>query len=177
MPNISRSKDKQTIKFGHLIEYNMKNSFLKINAQNLVEKLYLYPFLKNQSWAYLWINILSFVQFVFIVWQVEGFRNILKLSCRPLPFTLYKVSLENKDVCYFAASLSAWFLKKIFLLLYSINWPKFIVWSPLLHEILSNMCTAIVCLPGCAVSNFEINLIFLSKPYFTTKIKMFWEQK
>ena len=28
----------------------------------------------------------SFIQFVFNAWQVEGYRNILKLSCRPLPF-------------------------------------------------------------------------------------------
>ena len=30
---------------------------------------------------------------------------------------------------------------------YSINWPKFIVWLPLLLEILSNMCIAIVYFP------------------------------
>ena len=36
------------------------------------------------------------------------------------------------------------------------NWPHFIVWLPLLLEILSNMCIAIVCLPGCDVINFEI---------------------
>ena len=27
LPNISRSKDNQTIKFGQLIEYNMRNTF------------------------------------------------------------------------------------------------------------------------------------------------------
>ena len=30
LPNISRSKGNQTIKFGQLIEYNMKNIFLEI---------------------------------------------------------------------------------------------------------------------------------------------------
>ena len=29
LPNISRSKDNQTMKFGQLIEYNMRNSFLE----------------------------------------------------------------------------------------------------------------------------------------------------
>ena len=29
LPNISRSKDNQTVKFGQLIEYNMRNVFLK----------------------------------------------------------------------------------------------------------------------------------------------------
>ena len=39
------------------------------------------------------------------------------------------------------------FSRKLFLMLYSINWPKLnlIVWLPLLLEILGNMRTAIVC--------------------------------
>ena len=32
------------------------------------------------------------------------------------------------------------FSTKMFLMLYSINWPNFIAWLPLLLEILSNMC-------------------------------------
>ena len=58
------------------------------------------------------------------------------------------------------------FSRKMFLMLYSINWPNLIVWLPLLHEILSNICIAIVCFPVCDVINFEINLIFLIKPFF-----------
>ena len=42
---------------------------------------------------------------------------------------------------YFAYDLSA----KMFLMLYSIIWPIFIVWLPLLLEILCNMCIATVC--------------------------------
>ena len=37
------------------------------------------------------------------------------------------------------------FSTKMFLMLYSINWPKFIVWLPLLLEILGSMCIVIVC--------------------------------
>ena len=37
---------------------------------------------------------------------------------------------------------------------------------PLLCEILGNMSIAIVCKPSCAVMNFEVNLIFLIKPFF-----------
>ena len=33
-------------------------------------------------------------------------------------------------------------------------------------EILGNVCIAIVCFPGCDVINFEMNLIFLIKPFF-----------
>ena len=32
------------------------------------------------------------------------------------------------------------FWRKIFLLLYSINRPNFIVWLPLLRDVLDNMC-------------------------------------
>ena len=58
------------------------------------------------------------------------------------------------------------FSAKMFLMLYSINTPNFIVWLPLLLEILGNVCIAIVCQPGCNVINFEIDLIFLIEPFF-----------
>ena len=32
----------------------------------------------------------------FIISQVEGYRNILKLSCRPLAFNSFKAFLKNK---------------------------------------------------------------------------------
>ena len=57
------------------------------------------------------------------------------------------------------------FSRKTFLMLYSINWPNFIIWLPLLLEILCNRCIATVCFPGCDVINFENNLIFLIKPF------------
>ena len=38
-PNISRSKSKQTMKLGQLIEYNKRNIFLKNYAENEVGKL------------------------------------------------------------------------------------------------------------------------------------------
>ena len=57
--------------------------------------------------------------------------------------------------------------RKMFLVLYSINRPNFIVWLPLILEILVNMRIAIVCFPGCDVINIKINLIFLIKLFFT----------
>ena len=42
------------------------------------------------------------------------------------------------------AHLCMIFSTKMFIL-YSINWPNFIAWLPLLLEILRNMCIAIVC--------------------------------
>ena len=58
------------------------------------------------------------------------------------------------------------FSRKIFLMLHSINWPNFIVWLPLLLDILGNMCIVMVRFPVCDVINFKINLIFLIKSFF-----------
>ena len=55
---------------------------------------------------------------------------------------------------------------KIFLMLYSVNWPNFIVWLLLLLEILDNKCIVIISCPVCDVINLEINLSFLTKPFF-----------
>ena len=48
-PNISRSKDNQTMKSVHLTEYNMRNGFLKNHLHNVVEKLFPHPFSKYQN--------------------------------------------------------------------------------------------------------------------------------
>ena len=75
------------------------------------------------------------------------------------------------------------FSTKMFPMLYSINWPNFIAWLPLLLEILGNMCIAIVCYPGCDAMDFEINLAFLIEPFFLhdqkfmTKTLISWEPK
>ena len=63
------------------------------------------------------------------------------------------------------------FSRKKFIMLYSINWPNFNAWLPFFFEILVNMCIVIVCEPSRDVINFEINLIFLIKPfsYMTNK--------
>ena len=47
LPNISRSKGNQAMKFNQLIEYNMRNIFH--NKNNAVEKLVRNPFIKNQN--------------------------------------------------------------------------------------------------------------------------------
>ena len=75
-----------------------------------------------------------------------------------------------------------YFSRKIFRMLYSINWPNLIVWLPLLLEILGNTCIAIICFPDCDVINFGINLtsnqaIFLYDRKAKTKIEISWERK
>ena len=55
--------------------------------------------------------------------------------------------------------------RKMFLMLYSIDWQNFIIWLALLLEILSNTYITIVCYLDCDVIKFETNLIFLIKPF------------
>ena len=55
------------------------------------------PFLENQNRGYIWINIINFYTVYFIVFQVECYRNILKLGDRPLAFTLYKAFLKRTE--------------------------------------------------------------------------------
>ena len=53
LPNISKSKDNQTMKFGQLIEYNMRTLLMKNHTKNVVEKVSSDLFLKNQYQGYL----------------------------------------------------------------------------------------------------------------------------
>ena len=76
----------------------------------MLKKLVPDHFLKNQN-----ITLLYSCFFAFVVCQVKGYRNILKLSCRPLAFTSYKVFLKDKEKrsgTNLPASLSAWFLNE-----------------------------------------------------------------
>ena len=79
-----KSKDNQAIKFGQLIEYNMRNIFLEksytkcggeANPRLLHKKIKI----KHISG--------STVGNVFFDVQVEVYQNILKLRCRPFAFT------------------------------------------------------------------------------------------
>ena len=55
------------------------------------------------------------------------------------------------------------FLRKMFLMLYSIKWPNFIAQFSLRLEIL---CIENAFFSGCDVINFEVNLLILIKPFF-----------
>ena len=100
--------------------------------------------------------------------QVEGYRNILKLRCRPLAFSENKNSLEIIPLPHFLHD----FVRKIFLTLQSINWLHFTVWSPLLLEILGNVVIVVTCYLGFDVINIVINLSFLIKPFYHMTQKM-----
>ena len=126
------------MRFGQLLEYNMENIFLEKSYTKCGKETIPRPFTK----------------FVLFVRQVEGYQYTLRLSCRPLSFSSYKSCLKNKWGLELVSlpHLLHDFWRKIFLLLYSINWANFIVWWPLLRQInrvicvfLGNMCLVIVC--------------------------------
>ena len=138
MPNISRSKDNQTIKFDQLIECNMKSNFLEKSYTECGRETSSGPFSEKLKLSISLDQYLvwSFIQFVFIAWQVEGCQNLFKLSFLLSPciklFKKIKSSLELVILPYFSHN----FWRKVFLWLYSVNLPNFNVWLPLLSEIL-----------------------------------------
>ena len=77
----------------------------------------------------------------FLYVQVEVYQNILKLRCWPPVFAIYKAVLKNKKrfETSLHTSFSSRFLRKKFLMLYSINWPYLNDWLLLILEILSNI--------------------------------------
>ena len=62
------------MKLGQLIEHNMRNIFLEKSYTKCGGETILRPFSEKSKLRYIWINSLkSFVQFVYIVCQVEGY--------------------------------------------------------------------------------------------------------
>ena len=97
LPNISISKGNQRMKFGQLIECNMRNIILEKSHTKCGEETILRPFSKKKKLdTSLEKEFKSFIQLVFTVCQVEDYRNILKIICRPFTFTSYKAFLKTK---------------------------------------------------------------------------------
>ena len=61
--------------------------------------------------------------------------------------------------------------RKIFFILYCINWLNFNFWFPLLLEMLGTMCIVITCCLACDVIDFGINHSFLIQPFFYITVK------
>ena len=105
------------------------------------------------------------------IWSHSCLDNVKQINqwCDPITVRSFSIFC-NFDILKGLGIVSAAhfvydFSTRMFLMLYSINWPNFIVCLPLLYQILDNMCIAIVYYPGCDVINFRINLIFLIKPF------------
>ena len=84
------------MKLGQLIEYNMRNIFLEKSYTKCCGETTPRQFLEIKIEHISGLIDQSFLQFVFIVCQVDNYRNILKLSWRTLSFTSYKTFLKSK---------------------------------------------------------------------------------
>ena len=117
----------------------------------MAEKLFPDSVLKNQNWAYLWINSLKFYTVCFYCMPSRGLSKYIEIELQTTCcYLIWSFFLKKqKEVWNYQRNYSLscflydlWW--KVFLLLYSINWPNFFVWLFLLLEILGNMCIAIV---------------------------------
>ena len=107
--------------------------------------------------------------FFFFYVKVKDYQNISKLRYWSLAFTTYKAfsNWKRSLALVFLPDFLHKFSRKIFLTLYFINSPNFIVWLLLLLEILGNICIVIICFPIYDVVNFENNLSFFSSDFPT----------
>ena len=79
------------MKFGQLIEYNMRNIFLvKSYIKHGGESIHK-PFSKRSKLS-ISLDLQSKVLYSLLLlnFQVKGYRYVLKLSCRPVTFTSYE---------------------------------------------------------------------------------------
>ena len=148
MLNISRIKVNQTMKCSQLIEYPKRNICLYKLCRKWSRETSSRPFfvflkifiLGKSKWSAAWFHYISLAH------NLAYNRNKLfkTLHCwirDMLNFDFLDKGLGIVSPAYFVYDFST----KMFLMLYSINWPNFIVWLPLLLEILGNMYIAIVC--------------------------------
>ena len=74
LSNISRSKANQTMIFGQLTEYNVRNTFAEKSCTKYGKETIPRPFSKNQNWLYLWVNSLKVFYSLFLL--CANFRAI-----------------------------------------------------------------------------------------------------
>ena len=63
-----------------------KKSYAKFGGETIPR-----PFSKKSK-----LRISGSIAYILIVYQVEGYRKILKLSCRPIDFTSYNTVFKGK---------------------------------------------------------------------------------
>ena len=148
LPNISRIKGNQTLKFGQIIKYNNRNDFLQkscIKWSRDASSRPLFVFLKSFIWGKSKWYAAQFKALSTVLNLANNWNKIyITLKCwyrDILNSDFLEKSLVTVFLTYFVYDIS----RKIFFMLYSINYPDFIAWLPLLLEVLLNMGIAIVC--------------------------------
>ena len=155
------------MKFGQVIEYN-KNIFIYRSCRQWGREKSsrpLFVFWKSFIWGKSKWSAALFQSLSIVLNLANNKNKIYKTleswSRDMLNFDFLEKGLEIVSPSHFVYDFS----RKMFLKLHLIVWPNFIAWLPLLLRILGNMCITSVCYSGWGVIKFEINLIFLIKPF------------
>ena len=142
------NQSNQTLKFGQVIVYNNGNIFLQKSCRKWGRETSsrpLFVFLKSFIWGKSKWSVASFQSLSIVLNLVNNKNKIYKSleywSRDMLNFDFLEKGLGIASLSYFGYG----FLGKMFLMLYSFNWPNFIAWLPLLLQISVNMCIAIIC--------------------------------
>ena len=168
LPNTSQSKGSQTMKSGQLIEYNKINTFLQILCRRWGRQ-FLFFEKANKGWKQVGCSLVSvyldssqLATQLYIIVLYKLYKTLDYWSKDMLNFNFSEKGLGLVSPSHFVNDFS----RKTFRILHSIKWANLIVWLLSLCEILGNMCITTVCYPCCEVTKFEINLIFLIKPFW-----------
>ena len=154
------------MKFGQLIEYNIKNIFLEKSYTKCGRETIPRPFSKKSKLSLTLDQHFKVYIFGLIVCQVKDYWKRLKLSCRPFTFTSYKAVLKNKGSgTSLPDSLSAWYLKKNVAVVTFYYLTKFQCLVAFTSWGIGQYVYCNCLLTRLWLNNFEINLIFLIKEF------------
>ena len=96
LPNISRSKSNQTMKFGHLMEYKKTNIFVEKSYTKCGGETIPRPFSKKTKLSISLDHQSKVLYGLFLLHANIRAIEIVKPRCRPFASTLYKPFLKNK---------------------------------------------------------------------------------
>ena len=150
------------MEFDQLMECNMRNILFEKSYAKCGRETSPRPFSEKRKLSISLDKQSKTLYCLFLLY--DKLRAISKLHTTWFYLVLNFFKKEGLELFSLPHFLHNFGKKKI--LLCSINLSNFIVWLPLLCKIWGNMCIAIVYEPGYDAINFEVNLIFLIKPFF-----------
>ena len=133
---------------------------MKNDAQNVAEKI---NFFKNSEFYIFMDKQFEFSYSLLLLYvQVKDYQNILKLRHQSLAFISNKafVKPRRRSRTNIYALFSVRFWRKIFLTLYSINWPNIVASLLLYFDISHGVFMVILCYPVGDVISFEIYVFY-----------------
>ena len=160
-----------------MIEYDKKNIFIqkscrKWDRETSSETLFIFlkSFILSESkWSAAWFHyVLMALKLAYN--KNKQLKTLHYWSRDILNFEFLDKGLGLVSPPHFVYTFSP----KMYLKLYSVNWPSFIVWLPFLLEILNDICTAIKFQIYLNLSN---QVVFIHDQKVNTRTWISWEQK